>query len=203
VPALLLIKVLSNGVDTPQQWRRGEIVGIYPTDQVFGAEMDTNVFYRFTVTDKTPLEMSNFAESYNRDLEFTLINPGPPRRYEVKNLKANTLGTGMWTLEAVDRIKLAWETGLDGHPLADITTIGFPNTGVNGLGNIWDMSGVFSVGEGQAFQETVYEAGLNVLDRQRQWFVDEQGMTAIGNAGGVQSGTSQQIGQSLVDGTLL
>jgi hypothetical protein len=208
MPARLIIKRLSNTniIDNGQRWERGEIVAVLedtaPTDS---GEGDVNLFYNFTVTDKTVQEMNTFLASYNRDLEFTLINAGPPRRYEVRNLKANTLGAGYWTISAVNNIKTVWEID---HPQANITTIGFPNEsppagGAPGLGNIWDMSGVFQPGEGAEFTEAVYEEGLNVMDARRQWFVDEQGMTSIGNAGGIQSGTAQQIGQSLVDRTLL
>jgi hypothetical protein len=199
--AMLLIKTNTNAVpDTAGRWERGEIVAVVEHDAVLGSgELDIASFYRFTITDQTVAAVQGFLDAYNRDIEFTLINAGPPRRYEANNKNANSEGIGHWTTEVTDNIKTAWEVD---HPAADIQTIGFPNTGVNGLGNVWDMSGVFSVGEGAEFQAIVVEEGLGVLDKRRIWYITEAGMVNIANAGGSQSGTSAQLSPIMRDGLL-
>lgn len=201
MPATLLIKRLSNSGSDAGTWLRGEIIGVQEATNNWGPiESDINVFYRFTVTDKTVAEMRQYLARYTRDFEFTLINQNVDlRRYEVKNLWANTEGLGYWTQPVVDEIKLNWE---ERYPLADITTIGFPNTDVNGLGNIWDMSGEFPAGQGQEFRDVVTEAGRNLLDKRTVWYITEPGMVNIGNAGGVQSGTASQLNPILQDARL-
>ena len=199
--AMLLIKVNTNAVpDAPGRWERGEIVAVVEDTATLGSgELNIANFFRFTVTDKSVAEMQGFLDTYNRDIEYTLINVGPPRRYEVNNKNANSLGTGHWTVEATDAIKAEWEIN---HPSADITTIGYPNTNANGLGNIWDMSGFFTVGEGQEFQDVVIATGLQLMDKRRIWYITEAGMLNIGGAGGVQSGTASQLDSIIRNGIL-
>jgi hypothetical protein len=196
-----MIKTSDNNV--PQsggRWLRGEIVDVLETTAPLGSgELDTSSFLRFELTDKTVLQMQTYLDTYNRDIEYTLINAGPPRRYEVNNKNANTQGLGFWTLEATAEIKAGWEVDL---PLADITTIGYPNTGVNGLGNIWDMSGVFAPGEGAEFQAVVIEEGLQIMDKRKIWYISPSMMTAIENAGGFLSGDTSQLGPNLKDARL-
>jgi hypothetical protein len=64
------------------------------------------------------------------------------------------------------------------------------------------MSGEFSVGEGQEFQDTVTEAGLGVMDKRKIWYITEAGMQNIEAAGGSQSGTASQLGPILRDARL-
>jgi hypothetical protein len=199
VPALLLIKKNNSGIGSTD-WKRGEICSLYETTDPLGAgELDTSFFVRFEITDKTVAEMRTYLSKYDRDIEYTLINAGPPRRYEVNNKNANSEGLGFWTLEATAAIKEDWEVD---HPAADITTIGYPNTGVNGLGNIWDMSGVFAPGEGAEFQATVIEEGLNQMDKRTIWYISPAMMTAIENNGGFLSGNTSQLGPNLKDARL-
>jgi hypothetical protein len=207
VPATILI----NSTDRPVpqfygRHMRGQVIGngAYAQPFTVGGEADLGLFFQFTITDKQPNEVdSKLFEEYNRDIDFTLINANQTlRRYEANNLNASPAGLGYWTTEVTDLIKFNWENGSGdepAHPLADITTIGFPNQGVNGLGNIWDMSGVFQPGEGEAFQATVHAAGLDVMDYRTIWRITEAGMINIGNAGGLQSGTAQQLNNILVD----
>jgi hypothetical protein len=207
VPATILI----NSTDRPVpqaagRHMRGQVIGgrAFATPFTVGGESDTNLFYQFTITDKQPNEVdAKLFEIYNRDIDFTLINANQElRRYEANNLNASPAGLGYWTQPVVDEIKFNWENGTDdtpAHPLADITTIGFPNQGVNGLGNIWDMSGIFQPGEGEDFQLVVHEAGLGIMDYRTVWRITEAGMINIGNAGGLQSGTAQQLSNILVD----
>jgi hypothetical protein len=201
MPALLLIKTSDNMV--PQsggRWLRGEIVSVVETTAALGSgELNTMNFLRFELTDKTVLEMQTYLDTYNRDIEYTLINAGPPRRYEVNNKNASPAGLGFWTTDATLAIKTSWEST---HPAANITTIGYPNTGVNGLGNIWDMSGVFSPGEGAEFQAIVIEEGLRIMDKRRIWYISSAMMQAIENNGGFLSGDTAQLEPNLKDARL-
>jgi hypothetical protein len=201
VPALLLIKTSDNNV--PQsggRWLRGEIVAVVDENATLGTgELNTANFLRFLLTDQTVAAMQAYLDTYNRDIEYTLLNAGPPRRYEVNNKNANSEGLGFWTLEATAAIKAEWEID---HPAADITTIGYPNTGPNGLGNIWDMSGVFAPGEGAEFQATVIEEGLSIMDKRKIWYISPAMMTAIENNGGFLSGNTAQLGPNLKDARL-
>jgi hypothetical protein len=201
VPATILINATDRPV--PQaagRHMRGQVVTgrAWPVPFTTGGEANTSSFFQYTITDKQPNEVDQkLFKIYDRDIDFTLINANQTlRRYEANNLNASPAGLGYWTTEVVAEIKTNWEVD---HPLADITTIGFPNQGVNGLGNIWDMSGIFQPGEGEAFQLVVYEAGLNVMDYRTIWRITEAGMINIGNAGGLQSGTAQQLSNILVD----
>jgi hypothetical protein len=197
-----MIKTNDNGgSDRPGRWLRGELVQVFETTKTLGSgELNTNNFYRFTVTDRTVPEMQEYLLTYVRDYEFTLIAQNVDlRRFEVKNLWANTEGRGYWTLEAVAAIKENWE---EVHPLADITTIGFPNTDGNGLGNIWDMSGEFPAGQGAEFQAVVAEAGAQHMDKRKTWYISPAMMTNIENAGGIQSGTFAQLNPNLMDSRL-
>jgi len=198
MPALLIIiKSDSPGPDVPTRYLRGELIKVYETDQPLGGVADTDIFYRFTVTDRTVQEMNQYLSRYNKDFEFTLINAnGNQRRYEVKNNNANTLGDGFWTEEGAQQIKEQWEVD---HPNANITTIGFPNDGPNGLGNIWDMSGVFEAGEGQDFIDTVTGVGRTLDDRRNVWYLSPAFMDNLAANGGVQSGTSSQLDPNLKD----
>jgi hypothetical protein len=203
VPCLLLIKPSdnTNAPDDGSRWLRGEIVAVVEVGSLPTgcAELNVANVYRFTLTDKTVLEMQTYLDTYNRDIEYTLINPGPPRRYEVNNKNANSQGVGFWTLEATAAIKADWE---ETHPAANITTIGYPNTGPNGLGNIWDMSGVFSIGEGQEFQDAVIAEGLKLIDKRKIWYISPAMMTAIQNNGGTLSGDTGNLGPNLKDARL-
>jgi hypothetical protein len=202
VPALLLIKTSDNSlIQSGSSWLRGEIVAVVETDALPAgcAELDTINFLRFEITDKTVFDMQTYLDTYNRDIEYTLINAGPPRRYEVNNKNASPAGLGFWTTDATLAIKTSWELN---HPLADITTIGYPNTGVNGLGNIWDMSGVFAPGEGALFQTTVIEEGLTIMDKRKIWYISSAMLTAIENNGGFLSGDTSQLGPNLKDARL-
>jgi hypothetical protein len=201
VPATILINSTDRLVpQSAGRHMRGQVIGgqAFATPFTVGGESDTNLFYQFTITDKQPNEVdAKLFDVYVRDIDFTLINANQTlRRYEANNLNASPAGLGYWTQSVVDEIKLNWEVD---HPLADITTIGFPNQGVNGLGNIWDMSGIFQPGEGEAFQLVVYEAGLGVMDYRTIFRITEAGMINIGSAGGLQSGTAQQLSNILVD----
>jgi hypothetical protein len=205
VPATILI-TNSDRTNNQSGNKRGQVVGdhAYAAPFTTGGEADIGKFFQFTITDKDVASVdAKLFEVYNRDIDFTLINANQTlRRYEANNLNANSLGFGFWTQEVVDKIKIDWENGTDDvppHPLADITTIGFPNTGPNGLGNIWDMSGIFQPGEGEDFQLVVYEAGLVTMDYRRIWRITEAGMQNIAGAGGLQSGTAAQLGNILID----
>jgi hypothetical protein len=201
MPATILINSTDRAV--PQfagRHMRGQVVGETAYNQPFtgSGEADIAAFYQFTITDKQPNEVDQklFAV-YNRDIDFTLINANQTlRRYEANNLNASPAGLGHWTTDVVAQIKANWEVD---HPLADITTIGFPNQGVNGLGSIWDFSGVFQPGEGEDFKLVVHEAGLGAMDYRTIWRITEAGMINIGNAGGLQSGTASQLNGILVD----
>ena len=202
MPATLLITESDRPVpQSAGRWLEGEICTVQEATVQWGSgELDTNVFVRFTVTDRTVAEMTQYLDTYVRDYEFTLIAQNVDlRRYEVKNLFANTEGRGYWTQEVVDQIKANWEAI---YPLADITTIGFPNTDGNGLGNIWDMSGEFPAGQGAEFQAVVAAAGAEHMDKRKAWYIDSAMMTNIRNAGGSQSGTSAQLSPNLIDSRL-
>ena len=204
MPCTILIKRTDNTTEylSKGAWMRGELVYIYAglNAQLGSEEMDTNKFLRFGLTDKTREEMQSYLDRYNRDFEYTLINAnGTLRRYEVRNNYANSLGLGYWTTSAVLDIKTLWE---EDHPNADITTIGFPNTDANGLGNIWDMSGVFEVGEGAAFQEAVIEGGKEIIDKRTIWYISPAMMAAIENAGGYLEGDTGNLGPNLRDARL-
>ena len=202
MPCTLLITESDRPVpQSAGRWLEGEICVIMDEPVTWGSgELDISNFVRFTVTDRTALEMNTYLTTYVRDYDFTLIAQNVDlRRYEVKNLFANTLGVGYWTQEAVDAIKTNWEVD---HPNADITTIGFPNQDANGLGNIWDMSGEFPAGQGAEFQAVVAAAGAEHMDKRKEWHISSAMMQNIRNAGGAQSGTSAQLSPNLIDSRL-
>lgn len=202
MPATL--QIVNNDNPVPQsaaRWLAGEICRVAESDtEWINGETPNGVFVYFTVTNRTVAEMEQYLATYVRDYDFTLIGQNADlRRYEIKNLFANTQGIGYWTQEAVDAIKAEWE---DRYPLADITTIGFPNQDANGLGNIWDMSGSFTAGQGAEFQLVVSEKGSQHMDKRKTWYVSPTMMDNIRSAGGTQSGTSAQLAPNLKDSRL-
>ena len=203
MPALLLIKAQDSPV--PQaagRWLRGEVVAVFETTATLGSgELDTAVFYRFTVTDKTVSEMNQYLQQWNRLIDMNVISGGPgdgPRTINVRNNLVNQSGTlGEWTTLNTDSIILEWNTL---YPTANLVTDSiFTNTAPN---DTWQCSGVFTVGQALEFEQVVIEKGQSDLLKRKIWYITEAGMTNIGLAGGVQSGTSAQLNPILRDGLL-
>jgi hypothetical protein len=203
MPATLLIKRLDSPVpQAPGRWLRGEVVEVFDSTATLGSgELDTNVFYRFTVTDKTVAEMEQYLQTWNRLIDMTVIaGPDPQglRRINVRNNLVNQSGTlGEWTVANTDEIITEWNTR---YPTTNLITIQiFANTAPN---DTWQCEGTFTTGQAQEFEEVVIERGLSDMLKRKRWYITEAGMVNIGNAGGVQSGTASQLGPILRDGLL-
>ncbi len=201
--AMLLIKVNTNAVpDAPGRWERGEIVTVVEDTRPLGSgELDTNNFFRFTVTDKTVAEMQSFIDSWNRVIDMNVTQGPDPqgfRRIDVRNNLVNASGTmGEWTVAATDAINAAWNAD---HPLANLITIDI-HQGTN-PGDTWTCEGTFTTGEAQDFEDTIIQVGLQDLLKRRIWYITEAGLVLIDGAGGVQSGTASQLNSIIRDGLL-
>ena len=203
MPALLLIKALDSPV--PQsggRWLRGEIVTVFETTATLGSgELDTNVFFRFTVTNRTVAEMNQYLQTWNRLISMNVISGGPgddTRVINVRNDLVNQSGTlGEWNAFNTQLIADEWNLR---YPTAGLVIDSiFSNTAPN---DTFQCTGFFTVGQAIEFEQTVIEKGLGDLLKRKVWYITEAGMVNIGNAGGVQSGTSAQLNPILRDGLL-
>ena len=203
MPAKLLIKTNDNAVpDSAGKWLRGEIVSVLEEAAPLGSgELDIARFFRFTITDKTVDEVRFYVDDWNRLIDMNVIQ-GPDvnglRRINVRNNLVNASGDmGEWTVAATDDIIAAWNAD---HPLANLITIDI-HQGTN-PGDTWQCEGTFTTGEAQEFNDTNIEAGFQDLLKNRIWYITEAGMVNIASSGGVQSGTSAQLGTIVRDGLL-
>jgi len=203
MPATLLITESDRPVpQSAGRWLEGEIVATRENDTTWGSgELDTNVFLRYTVTDKTVSEMNQYLQQWNRLIDMNVISGGPgdgPRTINVRNNLVNQSGTlGEWTVTNTDAIILEWNTL---YPTANLVTDSiFTNTAPN---DTWQCTGTFTVGQAQEFETTVIEKGLADMLKRKRWYITSAGMTNIRNAGGSQSGTSAQLNPILRDGLL-
>jgi len=203
MPATLLIKTLDSPVpQSAGRWLRGEVVAVFETTATLGSgELDTNIFYRFTVTDRTVAEMEQYIQQWNRLIDMNVIvGPDPQgfRRINVRNNLVNQSGTlGEWTVTNTDAIITEWNTLYPTTNLVTVTIL--TNTAPN---DTWQCEGTFTTGQAQEFEEVVIEKGQSDLLKRKIWYITEAGMVNIGNAGGVQSGTSAQLNPILRDGLL-
>ena len=203
MPATLLIKAFDSPVpQSAGRWLRGEIVVTRENDTTWGSgELDTNVFYRFNVTNRTVQEMEQYLQQWNRIISMNVIaGPDPQglRTINVRNDLVNQSGTlGEWTVTNTDAIITEWNTL---YPTTNLVTDQiFTNTAPN---DTWQCTGTFTTGQAQEFEEVVIEKGVSDLLKRKRWYITEAGMVNIGNAGGVQSGTSAQLNPILRDGLL-
>ena len=203
MPATLLITESNRPVPpSAARWLEGEIVVVRENDTTWGSgELDTNKFLRFTVTDKTVAEMDQYLQTWNRLIAMNVVaGPDPQgfRRIDVKNNLVNQTGTlGEWDTANTDAIITEWNTL---YPTTNLVTDQiFTNTAPN---DTWQCTGTFTTGQAQEFEEVVIEKGVSDLLKRKRWYITEAGMVNIGNAGGVQSGTSAQLNPILRDGLL-
>lgn len=204
MPALLLIKALDSPVpQSSGRWLRGEIVAVFETTATLGSgELDTNTFFRFTVTDKTVAEMNQYLQQWNRLISMNVVvGPDPQtgfRRIDVKNNLVNQSGTlGSWDGTNTQLIIDEWNTL---YPTTNLVTVQIYTA--DAPNDVWQCEGTFTTGQAQEFEEVVIEKGLADLLKRKVWYITEAGMVNIGNAGGVQSGTSAQLNPILRDGLL-
>jgi hypothetical protein len=209
VSCWLLIKKIDNAPPSSAEggkWLRGEVVHILDgaADYISSGETDTNVFLRFEVTDRTKAEMDQYLDVYNRAINMQVINGPDPqgfRRIQVRNNWANIsgaiyIGRGYWQQDGIDAIILGWNTQ---YPTCNLTTVSFPNQDANGLGDEWICEGTFTSGQAALFEETIIEEGLSVTDKRTYQYMSESFVTFIENAGGVSSGTGQNIANNMLD----
>lgn len=197
MPCTLLIVESDRPVpESPGRWKEGEIVLIVDEPYTFGSgELDLTKFLRFTVSDKTAAEMTQYTETWNRRIEMDVINGPDPsgfRRINVQNTFTNASGNiGEWTTETTDNIIAEWNGR---YPTCNLVTVSFPDPAT------WQCEGTFTTGQAQEFNEVIIEQGLETLDKRRVWWITPAGMTNIRDAGGHQTGTAQQLGGILQDG---
>ena len=142
MPALLLIKALDSPVPhSGGRWLRGEIVAVVETTLTLGSgELDTNTFFRFTVTDKSVAEMNQYLQQWNRLISMNVISGGPgdyTRTINVRNDLVNQSGTlGEWTVTNTDAIRTEWNAL---YPTCNLVTDSiFTNTAPN---DVWQCTG--------------------------------------------------------------
>lgn len=204
MPARLRIKKLDSQVEaSARQWLRGEIVNVLDVGDPFGAseEIAAGYFVYFDVTDKTVEEMQEYLVSYVRVIDMNVIagpDPSGFRRINVRNNNTNVSGTrGAWTTETTDNIITEWNTR---YPACNLTTVSiFTGTNPN---DTWQCEGTFTTGQAQEFEEVIVDRGLKTRDKRRLWYITPAGMANIEAAGGLQSGTAQQLDGILRDARL-
>ena len=201
--ATVLIKTLDSSVpQSAGRWLRGEVVAVQESTHPWASgELDTNAFYRFTVTDKTVAEMEQYLQTWNKLIDMNVIaGPDPQgfRRINVRNNLVNQSGTlGEWTVTNTDLIIAEWNALYPTTNLVTVTIL--TNTAPN---DTWQCEGTFTTGQAEEFEEVVIEKGLADMLKRKRWYITEAGMVNIGNAGGSQSGTASQLGPILRDGLL-
>jgi hypothetical protein len=200
MPATILITSSDRPVPpAPGRWLRGEILLVNDIPYVLPAgEADLAKFVQFTITDKTPAQVDQkFFGIWDKLIDMNVIaGPDPQglRRINVRNNGTNVSETiGGWTVAGTDAIIEAWNTL---YPTTNLITIDFPQY------DTWTCEGTFTVGQAQEFEDTIIELGLLEMDKRRVWYVTPAGMTNIESAGGIQSGTAQQLGNIVQDGRL-
>ena len=203
MPATLLITESDRPV--PQaagRWLEGEICTVQDASVTWGSgELDTNVFLRFTVTDKTVAEMEQYLQTWNRLIAMNVVaGPDPQgfRRIDVKNNLVNASGTlGEWTAQNTGDIITEWNTR---YPTTNLVTVQIYTA--DAPNDVWQCEGTFTTGQAAEFEEVVIEKGLSDMLKRKRWYITSAGMTNIRNAGGSQSGTSAQLNPILRDGLL-
>ena len=192
MPCTLIIKVNDNTnvPDAPGRWRAGELVASLPTPPPAGTgEADTNVFYQFTVTDKTQAEMDIYLAQYAYNTSMTVYqgpDPSGLRSIRVRNddWNANYSPDCDWTTENTQAIADEWN---ERYPTAGLIILGIPSP------DYFECQGTFTVGQAVEFEEVVHEIGLQKMVRRRQWLISPAGMANIAANGGTQSGTASQL----------
>jgi len=196
--ASLLIFNIEQADLSPGTYLYGEIVEV----QDFGFDWGTrrlDYFAIFDITDKTPAEVSNYMDEYNRLIDMQVIagpNPEGLRRINVRNNLVSTSGTyGGWDAINTSNIITEW-TSL--YPESGLKTIEiFTDKNPN---DVWQCEGVFGQGQYEQFEAVVIDKGLGSLVKRRRWAVTESGMSQInGQPDAHWSGTAQQFSQIVQD----
>ena len=203
MPATLLITESDRPVPpSGGRWLEGEICVVAESTMQWGSgELDTNKFLRFTVTDRTVAEMNQYLQTWNRLIAMNVVaGPDPQgfRRIDVKNNLVNQTGTlGEWDVTNTNAIITEWNTR---YPTTNLVTVQIYTA--DAPNDVWQCEGTFTTGQAAEFEEVVIEKGQSELLKRKIWYITEAGMVNIGNAGGVQSGTSAQLNPILRDGLL-
>jgi hypothetical protein len=199
VPAtILIISTTAPVAEAGGRWKRGEILKVLDVPYTTGGGADLSKFVQFTITDKTPAEVDQkFFGIWNRLIDMNVIaGPDPQglRRINVRNNGTNVSETiGGWTVESTDAIIAQWNSL---YPTAGLITIGFPQY------DTWTCEGTFTVGQAAEFEAVIIDRGLKTMDKRRVWYVTPAGMANIDSAGGLQSGTANQLDNIVQDGRL-
>ena len=203
MPATLLITESDRPVPpSAGRWLEGEIVTVQEDTHTWGSgELDTNVFLRFTVTDKSVAEMEQYLQGWNRLIAMNVVaGPDPQgfRRIDVKNNLVNQSGTlGEWDATNTGNIITEWNTR---YPTTNLVTVQiYTATAPN---DVWQCEGTFTTGQAAEFEDTIIQKGLEDQLKRKIWYITSAGMTNIRNAGGSQSGTAAQLAPILRDGLL-
>jgi len=192
MPCTLIIKVNDNTnvPDAPGRWRAGELVATLPLPPPAGTgEADTNVFYQFTVTDKTQAEMEVYLAQYSYNVSMSVYagpDPSGKRRINVRNddWNGNYSPDCDWTTSNTQAIADAWN---EKYPTAGLIILGIPAP------DYFECEGTFTTGQAVEFEEVVIAKGLDTMVRRRQWLISPAGMANIAGNGGTQSGTASQL----------
>jgi hypothetical protein len=198
VPCTWVFKRFDNPVVSDDtQWRRGEVVHVYPMASLppNAEENNFSVFLQYYMTDKDSSEVREFMDNWNRDITFEVVNGPDPqgfRRIKSSNQKINqSLTIGGWDQSQADKITTEWN---EKYPTANLVTVGFTPKDLL-------QEGTFTTGQAAEYQEVVHAAGLNVTDRQRIWYLTEAAVQSFESTGGFKTGTAAQLNGSLENGT--
>jgi hypothetical protein len=197
VPATILI-VTSDRNSEIEAYRRGQIVEVRDAPYTAGGGADITKFYQFVISDKTPASVDEkFFQTWDKDISMnTIAGPDPSgfRRIRVRNNNINVSESiGDFTVQGTDYINAEWNQR---YPTANLVTVGFPAYGQ------WDCEGTFVSGQALEFEEVIKSQGVDEIDFRRIWYITEAGMLNIDAAGGLQTGTANQLSQIVRDGRL-
>jgi hypothetical protein len=198
MPAKLLIKANDNNVpQSPGRWLRGETVAVVDENATLGSgELNTNSFYRYTVTDASVLDMQLYLQTWDMDLNVSLIGAGPGGTDDVSvtNSNINVSQTiGVWTQPLVDQFIDGWNAE---HPTAGMISLGFSF-------GILDTRATYIVPASiVVLEEYSQDFGHGQMFKRKIWNGSIAGMNGIQGNGGVDSGTQLDIEAIMDDGLL-
>ena len=176
---------------------RGEVVEIYERETLPEGcgELNTDIFLRYNMTDKSAAEVNNYLDKWNREIVFeVVIGPDPEtgfRRIKCSNEKINeTINVGGWTQEQADNIVNSW---VNIYPESELALVGFTEKDLL-------VEGFFTDEQGEEFKQSVYDVASQYTDRHAIWKLSEAACQAFEQTGAVKTGTAQQLAGSLVYG---
>jgi len=189
MPAILLVKVSTNNVpDSPGRWKAGEIVAAVEKNHSFGsAEIPSaGNFYHVTVTNKTLAEVQSYLQSWSHDPTVAQIQSnGDDRRIEVTSDVVSASGKNAFTQAGVEELM----TDLGGVYVSHTqTSFKFDITA--------------TIEERDEIIDWINQSVRDMQYARRRWYINNAGMTFLGNNSGVVSGDAATVAGFLRDGLL-